>query len=29
MPGLLDALLSLRTGLPDAVFDHPFSERLD
>ncbi len=26
---LLDALLSLRTGLPDPVFGHPFSERLD
>jgi hypothetical protein len=29
MPGLLDAFLTLCTGLPDPVFDHPFSERLD
>jgi len=26
---LLDALLALTARLPDAVFDHPFSERLD
>ena len=29
MSGLLDALATLCTGLPDTVFDHPFSERLD
>jgi|GEM_PF-2565686 len=27
--GLLDALATLRPGLPNAVFDHPLSERLD
>ena len=27
--GLLDTLATLHTGLPNAIFDHPLSERLD